>query len=158
MEEPGSETERRSQPVVPVEPTCLQGLPAQGKSRTTVGLPLRRSDAQLSAEVDRSVAVAAAAIVSETGRDVAQAPRRNPELLPDQGPLWGSRGGEREHSHVDQPRARVSESPLPATEGQAHGRGQHRIHRGSHGQASSLKWPIGRILAQSRYYKPLSPR
>ena len=88
----------------------------------TLGLPLRRGHGQISGQVDGSTAVAALALVSETRRDVDQAPGRHSELLPDQGALWGGRGGQREHSHVDQPRARLSESPLPAPEGQADGR------------------------------------
>ena len=78
-------------------------------------------------------------LVSETRRDVEQAPGRHFELLSDQGSLWGGGGGQREHSHVDQPRSRLSESPLLASEGQAHGRDQHRIHRCTHGQESRLK-------------------
>ena len=61
----------RPEPAVPVEPARLQSLPAQRESGTTVGLPLRGSDAQLSEEVDGSTAVAAPALVSETRRDVA---------------------------------------------------------------------------------------
>jgi transposase len=51
--------------------------------------------------------------------DVDQTPGRHLELLPDQGALWRSRGSQREHSHVDQLRAGLSESSLPAAEGQA---------------------------------------
>src|SRR5215467_8859015 len=100
------------------------------------------------AEVLLRIAECALTLVSETRRDVDQAPGRHFELVSDQGSLWGGRGGQRKHSHVDQPRSRLSESPLPATEGQADGRDQHRIHRCAHGQKSSLKWPLRRILTQ----------
>src|ERR1700687_4066429 len=122
LEEPSQESTRRAQPGFPSESAGGQSLFAGGKSGTTWGLPLRGSHAQLPGEVDGSTAVAAPALVPETRRDVAQAPRRNSELLPDQGALWGGRGSQREHSHADQPRARLSESPLSALEGQADGR------------------------------------
>ena len=122
-------TARRPEPAVPVEPASVQSLPAQRESGTAVGLPLRGSHAQLPAEVDGSTAVAAPALVSETRRDAAQAPRRNSELLPDQGALRSRRGHQWQHPHADQPRPRLQEHALSATESKAHGRHQHRIRR-----------------------------
>src|ERR1700683_3406696 len=150
LEKPGAETARRAEPAVPVEPAGVQSLHAQGEPGKTLGLSLRRGHGQLSRKVDGSIAVAALTPISETRRDVNQAPGRHFELLSDQGSLRRSRGGEREYSHVDQSRPRLSESRLPAVEGQADGRDKRRIHRRSHPQESSLKWPICRILAQSR--------
>src|SRR5580693_6410542 len=149
LEKPGAETARRAEPAVPVEPAGVQSLHAQGEPGKTLGLSLRRGHGQLSRKVDGSIAVAALTPISETRRDVNQAPGRHFELLSDQGSLRRSRGGEREYSHVDQSRPRLSESRLPAVEGQADGRDKRRIHRRSHPQESSLKWPICRILAQS---------
>ena len=151
LEEPGAETTRRAEPAVPVEPAGVQSLHAQGESGTALGLPLRRCHGQVSGQLGGSIAVAAIALISEARCDVDQALGRHLELLPDPGALWGGRGSQREHSHVDQPRARLSESPLLAAEGQADGRDQRRIHRRSHRQESSLKWPIRRILTQSRF-------
>src|SRR5580658_2046665 len=151
LEKPGAETARRAEPAVPVEPAGVQSLHAQGEPGKTLGLSLRRGHGQLSRKVDGSIAVAALTPISETRRDVNQAPGRHFELLSDQGSLRRSRGGEREYSHVDQSRPRLSESRLPAVEGQADGRDKRRIHRRSHPQESSLKWPICRILAQSRF-------
>jgi hypothetical protein len=99
----------------------FKSLYAQGKSGKTLGLSLRRSHGELSEQVDRSAAVAAPALVSETRRDVDPAPGRHSQLLSDQGALRCGRSGQREHSYVDQPRTRLSESPLPAPEGQANG-------------------------------------
>ena len=48
-------------------------------------------------EVDRATAVAAAELVSETGPDAAEPPRRNPELLPDQGAFRSRRSRQRQH-------------------------------------------------------------
>src|SRR5215471_3646233 len=149
LEEPGAAPTRRAEPAFPVEPASVQSLHAQGEPGTALGLSLRRSHGQVSGTVDGSIAVAALTLVSENRRHVDPAPGRHFELLSDQGSLWGGRGGQREHSHADQPRARLSEPPLPTPEGQADGRGKYRIHRCSHGQESSLKWPIRQILAQS---------
>src|SRR5207248_4668242 len=121
LEKPGAETTRRAEPALPVEPAGVQSLHAQGESGTSLGLPLRRGHGEISEQVGGSTAVAALALVSETRRDVDQAPGRDSKLLSDQSALRGGRGGQREHSHVDQPRARLSESPLPAPEGQADG-------------------------------------
>src|SRR6202050_5323127 len=122
VEEPGAETTRRAEPALPVEPASVQGLHAQGESGKALGLPLRRGHGQIFGQVGGSAAVAAIALVSETRRDVDQAPGRHSKLLSDPGALWGGRSGQREYSHVDQPWARLSESPLPAPEGQADGR------------------------------------
>src|SRR5450432_3560935 len=116
LEEPSQESTRRAQPGFPSESAGVQSLFAERKSGTALGLPLRGSHAQLPEEVDGPTAVTALAPIAEARRDVAQAPRRNSELLPDQGALWGGRGGQRKHSHVDQPRTRLSESPLSAPE------------------------------------------
>jgi len=106
----------------PVEPAGVQSLHAQGEPGKTLGLSLRTGNGQLPGEVDGSIAVAALALVSETRRYVGQASGRHSKLLSDQGTLRGGRGGKREYSHADQPRSRLSESPLPAPEGQADGR------------------------------------
>ena len=74
-----------------------------------------------------------------TRRDVAEAPGWDCELLPDQGSLWSGRGRQRQHSHADQPRARLQEPALPAVEGQADGRDQHRIHPGLQREESRVK-------------------
>ena len=79
---------------------------------------------QLPPEVDRSTEVAAAEAVRGTRRDVAEAPGWHCELLPDQGPLWGGRGCQREYSPAHQPRPWLQEPALPAVEGQAPGRQQ----------------------------------
>src|SRR5438034_741681 len=50
MEEPDRHTPRRIKPAVRVEPAGVQSLPIERKSGEAVGLPLRRSHAQLSAE------------------------------------------------------------------------------------------------------------
>ena len=65
-------TPRGTEPVVPVEPAGLQGLPAQRESGAAVELPLRGGHAQLPAEVDGSTEVAAAGAVRETRRDAAR--------------------------------------------------------------------------------------
>src|SRR5580765_8183798 len=151
LEEPGAEAARRAEPALPVEPAGLQSLHAQGEPGKTLGLSLRTGNGQLPGEVDGSTAVAALAFVSETRRDVNQAPGRHSKLLSNQGSLRGGRSGQRKHSHAYQSRPRLSESPLPAAEGQEDGRGERRIPRCSHGQESSLKWPGRQILAQSAF-------
>src|SRR3954471_1640261 len=123
LEEPGAETARRAEPALPVEPAGVQSLHAQREPGKTLGLSLRTGNGQLPGEVDGSTAVAALALVSETRRDGDQAPGRHSKLLSDQGTLRGRRGGQRKYSHADQSRPRLSESPLPATEGQADGCG-----------------------------------
>src|SRR3954454_19136854 len=81
LEKPGSEAARRAEPALPVEPAGVQSLHAQGEPGKTLGLSLRTGNAQLPGEVDRSTAVAAPALVSETRRDVDQAHGRHSELL-----------------------------------------------------------------------------
>src|SRR6516164_2206544 len=149
LEEPGSEPARRAEPVVPVEPPRLQGLSAQRESGTVVELPIRGSDAQLPEEVDRSAALATTAPVSEARGHVAQAPRRNPELLPHQSTLRSSRGDQRQHPHADQPRPRLQEHALPPTQSKAHGRNQHRIRRFSANQESRVECHSLRIPTES---------
>src|SRR2546428_6499995 len=126
MEEPDIRTPRGIERAVPTEPPGLQGLPAERKPGETVGLPLRRSHAQLLAEVDRSTEVAAAEAVREARRDAAEAPGRHCELLPDQGPLWSRGGRQREHSHADRSGTRLQELAVSPPEGQANGRSEHR--------------------------------
>ncbi len=107
LEEPGQEPTRRSEPGVPSESASVQSLPAQRKSGTALGLPLRGRHAELPAEVDRSTTMAALALLSEARGHAAQTPRRDSELLPDQGSLRGRRSYHRQHPYVDQPRARL---------------------------------------------------
>src|SRR5262245_6147201 len=116
-----------------------------------MGLPIRGSDAQLSAEVDRSAAVATSALVSETRRDVDQAPRRNSELLPDQGALRSRRGHQWQHPHVDQPGTRLQEHALSTVESEAYGRHEHRIRRFSENQESRVECRFLQIPAQRRF-------
>src|SRR5215469_6600896 len=148
LEEPGATTTRRAEPALPVEPAGVQSLYVEGESGTSLGLPLRRGHDQISWQLDGSAPLAALALISRARCDVDQTPGRHLELLPDEGALWGSRGSQREHSHVDQPRMGLSESSLPAAESQADGRDKCRIHRRSYPQESGLKWPIYRILNQ----------
>src|SRR6202043_851843 len=96
LEEPGAKAARRAEPPVPVEPASVQSLHAQREPGKTLGLPLRRGHGQISRQVDGSIAVAATALISETRRDVDQAPGRHSQLLSDEGTLWGGRGGQRE--------------------------------------------------------------
>src|SRR5207253_8554338 len=128
----------------------VQGLPSQRKSGTTLGLPLRGSNAQLLAEVDGSTAMAAHAHVSKARRDVAQPPRRDSELLSDQGTLRRRRGNQRQHPHADQPWARLQEHALSTLESETHGRDQHRIRRFSENQEGRVECHFLRILAQSQ--------
>src|SRR5512132_839085 len=121
LEGPGAKAARRAEPAFSVEPARVQSLHAQREPGKTLGLSLRTGNGQLSGEVDGSIAVAALALVSETRRDVDQASGRHSKLLSNQGTVRGGRGCQREHPHVDQPRSRLSESPLPAPEGQADG-------------------------------------
>src|SRR5580704_5765119 len=87
MEEPDSSAARRTQPAVPTEPTRVQSLSAQRKLGETLGLSLRRRDAQLPAEMDGSTEMATAETVRRTRRHAAEASGRDLELLPDQGAL-----------------------------------------------------------------------
>ena len=45
---------------------------------------------------------------------------RNPELLPHQGTLRGSRGDQRQHPHADQPRPGLQEHALHSAQSKAH--------------------------------------
>src|SRR5271163_309641 len=124
METPDLCTPRGIEPAVRTEPAGLQSLPVERKPGEAVGLPLRRGHDQLPAEVDGSTEAAAAEALRGTRRDVAEAPGRHCELLPDEGPLWSGRSRQRKHSHADQPRPRLQEPAVPAVEGQAAGREQ----------------------------------
>src|ERR1700722_11967585 len=99
--------------------------------------------------MDGPTEVAAAGSIRETSRDAVEASAWHPELLSDQGSVRSGRGRQWEHSYADQPRPRLSESPLYAPEGRANGSDQRRIHRCSRDQESCLKMDLRRILAQS---------
>src|SRR6516165_2485021 len=133
LEEPDTGKPRGIEPAVPAEPAGLQSLPAERESGAAMDLPLPRGHAQLPDQVDGATEVAAAGSVQGTRRDAAKARGRHRELLREQGSLWRSRGRQWEHSDADQPWSRVSKSPLPASEGQADGGDQRRIHCRSHG-------------------------
>ena len=93
--EPGKEPTRRSEPAFPTEPASVQGLLAQRKSGKALGLPLRWRHAELPAEVDGSTTMAALALLSEARGHADQPPRRDSELLPDQGSLRRRRSYQR---------------------------------------------------------------
>src|SRR5438045_5426316 len=152
LEEPGPEAAWRAEPAVSVEPARLQSLPAQREPGATLGLPLRGSDPQLPEEMDGPTAVAAPAFLPATRGNVAQAPRRYPELLPDQGALRGRRGYQWQHPDADQSRPRLQEHALSPTQGAAHGRHQHRIPRFFENQKGRVECHYLRIPAESRLY------
>src|SRR5665213_1442828 len=122
LEKSRAETARRPEPALSTEQTSLQSLSPQRKSGTTVELPVRGSNGQLSAEVDGSTAVAATALVSEARRHADRSYRRNPELLPYQGSLRSRRGDQRQHPNADQPGTRLQEYALSTPESETHGR------------------------------------
>src|SRR5205807_6781537 len=119
------EPTRRSEPGVPSESAGIQSLPAQRKSGKALGLPLRGRHAELPTEVDRSTTMAALALLPETRGHAAQTPRRDSELLPDQGSLRGRRSYQWQHPDADQPRSRLQEHALSPIESEAYGRDQH---------------------------------
>src|SRR5579884_4058451 len=79
--------------------------------------------------MDRSVAMATAAVVPETRGDVAPASGRNSELLPCQGSLRHCGSRERQYKSVVASRPWVRGSSIPAAEGPAHGGPQDPICR-----------------------------
>src|SRR5437764_7258162 len=76
LEKPGAEAARRAEPALPVEPTGVESLHAQGEPGKTLGLSVRTGNRQLPGEVDGSTAVAAPALISETRGNIDQAPGR----------------------------------------------------------------------------------
>src|SRR5260370_38379979 len=145
LEESGPEPARGAEPVGPIEPTRVQGLPAERELREAVELSLPRGPAELSEQVAGATEVAAAGSVRETRGDATEACGWHCELLRDSNPLWRSRGGQRKHSHADQPGPRLPEPSLHAPEGKTHGNGQRGIHRGPHGPKSRLNGTSCRI-------------
>jgi hypothetical protein len=69
------------------KPQVAQSLSAQGKPGAPLVLPLRRSDAALPPDPDRSTALATLAALSKTRLDDPGSPGRYLELLPDQDPV-----------------------------------------------------------------------
>src|SRR5665213_763477 len=149
LEKSRAETARRPEPALSTEQTSLQSLSPQRKSGTTVELPVRGSNGQLSAEVDGSTAVAATALVSEARRHADRSYRRNPELLPYQGSLRSRRGDQRQHPNADQPGTRLQEYALSTPESETHGRHKHRIRRVSANQTGRVNCNFLQIPAQS---------
>src|ERR1700689_3074551 len=92
VEKPDCFATRRTQPAVPTEPARVQSLPSQRELGEALGLSLRRSDAQLPAQVDGPTEVATADSLRGIGRYAAAASGGNSELLPDQGSLRSGRG------------------------------------------------------------------
>src|SRR5207248_2111315 len=109
------------------ESTAAQGLPTQREPGTAVVLPLRRGDAPLFAEMDRSTPVAAVAAVRKAGQDATRTPRWHSQLLPNQGATGGRRSRQRQHQSPFTPRPRLYESPLLAAQSPTHGRDQNPI-------------------------------
>src|SRR5665213_1064417 len=151
LEKSRAETARRPEPALSTEQTSLQSLSPQRKSGTTVELPVRGSNGQLSAEVDGSTAVAATALVSEARRHADRSYRRNPELLPYQGSLRSRRGDQRQHPNADQPGTRLQEYALSTPESETHGRHKHRIRRDSANQTGRVNCNFLQIPAQSPF-------
>src|SRR5205823_12505732 len=103
-------------------------------------------DAPVPAELDRSIALAAAEALRESGAYAAGSSRGNSELLPHQSVDGGCRSREWKHQKPASERPRLQEPPLPPFEGSTDGRDQDGICRF---QESGMKcWPP-RILAQS---------
>src|SRR5580693_4032616 len=100
--------------------------------------------------MDGSTAVAALTRLSEARRDAAQTPPGNLELLPHPSSLRCCGGDQRQHPYADQPRTRLYEHALPATESSTHGRDQHRICRFSENQESRVECQFSPIPAESR--------
>src|ERR1019366_7747809 len=151
LEESNPSPARRTQPVVPTEPACLQSLHAQGELGKALELSLRRRDVQLPAEVDGPTEVAASDSLRGTRQHAADAPGGRPELLQDQGSLRSGRGTQWKHSHADQSRPRLQEHPVPITEGQTDGSYQSPIRWTSTSQEGGVKCGVSRILAQSPF-------
>src|SRR5665213_1983574 len=133
LEKSRAETARRPEPALSTEQTSLQSLSPQRKSGTTVELPVRGSNGQLSAEVDGSTAVAATALVSEARRHADRSYRRN----------------------ADQPGTRLQEYALSTPESETHGRHKHRIRRVSANQTGRVNCNFLQIPAQSHKTKDL---
>src|SRR5215831_4983706 len=85
LDHSGNGKQAAAEPVVQGQPPDVESLPAQGKLGAAMELRLRGRDAELPAEVDRPIALAAPGAVSKAGPNAARPPRRDPELLPDQG-------------------------------------------------------------------------
>src|ERR1035437_5420549 len=149
LEEPDAGTPRGIEPVVPIEPADLQGLPAERELREAVELPLSRGHAQLPEPMDGPTEVAAAGSVRATRGDAPEALGRHCQLLRDQSSLWRSRGRQWEYSHADQPWPRLQEPAVSAAEGQADCGDECRIHRTSQPEESRVKWHLLQSLAQS---------
>src|SRR5215467_1709036 len=94
--------------------------------------------------------MAAPALVSETRRDVAQAPRRDSELLSDQSALRRRRSHQWQHPHANKPRTWLQEHALSTIESKANGRHQHRVRRLSQNRESRVECHSLRIPAQGR--------
>src|SRR5271168_3749250 len=107
VEEPNCGATRRTQPAIPTEPARVQRLPSQREPGEALGVPLRRRDGQLSAEVDGPTEVATAEAIRGTRRDAGEASGGDLELLPDQGSLRRGRGTQRKYSHAHQSRPRL---------------------------------------------------
>src|SRR6202167_6523754 len=107
VEEPDSCATRRTQPAVPTEPARVPSLPSQRKLGEALGLPLRRRDAQLPAQVDGPTEVATANAVRRTRRHAGEASGGDLELLPDQGSLRRGRGAQWKHSDANQSWSRL---------------------------------------------------
>src|SRR6266536_123821 len=69
LEEPDPATPRRTEPVIPIEPARVQGLPAEREPGKAVGLSLPRGHAQLPEQMDGATEVAATGAVREARGD-----------------------------------------------------------------------------------------
>src|SRR5260370_6315217 len=95
------EPPRRAEPVVPIEPTRVQGLLAERELREAVELSLPRGPAELSEQVAGATELAAAGSVRETRGDANEACGSHCELLRDSNPVFRSPDGQRKQSHRD---------------------------------------------------------
>src|SRR5215831_17182659 len=148
LEEPSTGPPRRVEPAVSVEPASLQSISAQGKPDAPMGLQLPRGHDELSAALDESTALAAAAAVREACPNFTHAPRWHRQLLPHQGSYGCGGSREREHPHAHQPRPRLSEPALSAAQGPASGGQQPRTDRRPQNLEDRLIRAICQILAQ----------
>src|ERR1022692_1921563 len=87
LEEPEWRAPRGFERTVPDEQASVQGLPAQGGSRGTMGLQISRGHAELSRLMDGTTEMAAVGAVGGVGRHAAQNPGRYGNLLQTKGPL-----------------------------------------------------------------------
>jgi hypothetical protein len=125
----------------------MRAYAAKGKLGAVVDLRLRRSDATLLAELDRSTALATVEALSRslgccwttwTGSSITATPRYASEC--------GSH--QRQHQNPSSKRPGLQESELSVAQGLAHGGHQDRIHRSPE---SSLKCGSLQILVQNRF-------